>query len=520
MSMALSRWLTAAVLTSCLSIVTAQPLAYRLADPADAAKPDYVKAAATLPSGDVAVALIHSDSIAVDDREAILNGRGSKAGVVVYDRNTGAATTRFSFGGEALRVVPHGLEVDRDGAFVVIGYAGGNGSSRVDLGAGPISFTAAEVPFVARFDAAGKLLWGHVLQGREGSQPRGCAGRNCDRAWDVALAPDGRVAVVGGFSGRLAWPGGELISRGDTDLFVLLFNRDGAAQAGWTVGGPAAEGGRQGFVASPGGLGETAIAWMDGGVVLQGTFGPEAEFGGLGPSFRRSPTSGVRDVFIARYSPQGRLMGTVWTADVPRDTPGSFAAPGALRVDAQGHIFLSLRIPTGGPAWPGCPGLSGATDRIVTASFELTERTGLRCRWLSAFDFSAGGVHRTVPDGRGQVYVAGWFGGSHAFPNQRLAARSSRSDVFLAQLNADTGRVTWGAGLISTDIAAANNIPAGLAIDGTGHPWIGGQFFSAIETAQSGQPSKVLKPVFSGTPVGNSGDAFVVRLDAGTGKLR
>ncbi len=496
------------------------PVLHRLSDPADAAKADYVKAAATLPNGDIVMTLVQSDSIRIDDTGAILPGSGLDAGVIVYDHRTGLARERFSFGGAAQRVVPHGIALMPDGDFVVIGYAGtAAASASVDLGAGPIAFTSTEVPFVAKFSREGKHRWGHVLQGRDGIRPQGCAGSNCDRAWDLAVDPvSGRVVVIGGFSGTLSLPGGELRSRGDTDMFVLVLDAAGRQQAAWTVGGPGTEGGRKGAPVSPGGLGEMAVALGPAGLYLQGTFGPDAEFGGTGPSFRRSPANGVRDVFIARYGFDGRLHAEagLWTADAPADAAAGFAAPGALRTDASGRLYLSIRQRLAGQAYAGCAPLGRGGD--VQLALALDD--SLRCVWTQALGFSSGGVHRTVPDGRGNLYLAGWFGGRHAFPNQTLAARSTRSDIFLARLDAATGAPAWAAGAISVNAAPVFNIPAGLAIDGEGHPWMGGQFFTALEFAQPGQASSVLQPVFSGTPAGNSGDAFVARFDRDSGRLR
>ncbi len=510
---------TDAPTTSPPPVAAAAPLALRLSDPADAAKPDYVKAAATLANGDVVVALLHSDTISADALGATLTGTGIDSGIVVYDHLSGAARTRVSFGGAAQRVVPHGIEVDAGGGFVVIGYAGGPAAgASVDLGAGPVAFRAAEVPFVARFSNAGVLQWGHVLLGSGGSSPGGCANANCDRAWDVALSADGRIVVVGHFSGTLALPQGTLVSRGDTDIFVLVLAADGTQQAAWAIGGPAAEGGRQGAAASPGGLGEMAVAVSAGQLLVQGTFGPDAEFGGTGPSLRRTPANGVRDVFIARYGLDGRLDSStaIWQAGAPADAASAFAAPGAMRTDAQGQLYFSLRQRLAGQTYSGCAALPTAAERMMTLSLDA----GLRCRWTRVFDFSGGGVHRTLHDGRGSVFMAGWFGGTHVFPNQTLSARSTRSDVFLARLDATSGAPVWGAGLISVAPADAGNIAAGLAIDGQGHPWIGGQFFTAIEAAQPGQTSVVLRPAFSGAPAGDTGDAFLARFDFNDGRLR
>lgn len=491
------------------------PVALRLAAPGLAGRPDDVKAAATLPDGDVAVTLLHSDTIEVDARGTRLAGRGLDTGVVVHDRRTGAARLAFSFGGDARRVVPHGLAVDADGAFVVVGYAGDVGPSRVDLGGGPVAFDAAEAPFVARFDATGRHLWSHVLHGRDGERPPGCAGTNCDRAWDLALAPDGRVVVVGGFSGRLRVPGGELRSAGGSDVFVMVLSREGAPLTSWTIGGPGAEGGRAGLPVAPGGLGEMSVAVSGGDVVVQGTFGVDAQFGGHGAPVSRSPANGVRDAFVARYGFDGRLRGEVWTAGARRDVATGLAAPGAMRADGDGRLFLSLRLPGGGAAWPGCAPLPPGGDRLVALSLDGT----LGCRWASALEFRGGGVHRTVPDGRGSVYLAGWFTGRHAFPGREVVGRSTRSDVFVARLDADSGRPIWGAGLVAVDAVAAGNIPAGLAIDGDGHPWVGGQFFSTMDVAQPGQPPRLLDPVVPASAGGGS-DALVVRLDAADGSLR
>lgn len=495
---------------------SSEPLAYRLSDPADMAKPDYVKAAASLPNGDVVVALIQSDSIAVDKYGHTLSGKGSDTGVIVYDHVSGEAKTRFSFGGNAPRVVPHGIAVDKDGGFVVVGYAAGNGASRLDMGGGSTAFHAAEVPFVARFDKSGQWQWSHVFHGQDGVRPAPCPGSNCDRAWDVALSNDGQVVVIGGFSGRLTWPGGEWVSKGDTDIFVAVIGRNGTPLAGWSIGGPGTEAGRKGFAVSPGGLGEMGVAISNGTIAIQGTFGKNTEFGGLGASSVQSPSNGERDVFLARYDFNGKLKGEVWSAHMPSDTAGGFAAPGALRSDTSGHLYVSLRTPSGGTAWPGCNAPRHRGERTLVAAFDAN----LRCRWSTAFDFASGGIHRTLPDEKGHVFVAGWFTGRHRFTNQNLQSRSRRSDVFIAKLDAHTGEALWGSGLISTSVADVFNIPAGLAIDGSGQAWMGGQFFTPIEVAQNGQTSQVLKPSYTGAASNTSGDGFVVRFDTENGQLK
>ncbi len=48
-----------------------------------------------------------------------------------------------------------------------------------------------------------------------------------DRASDVAVSPDGEIAIVGTFTGAIDFGGGELQSKGQVDSFVALFNAQG-----------------------------------------------------------------------------------------------------------------------------------------------------------------------------------------------------------------------------------------------------------------------------------------------------
>lgn len=500
--------------------VTAAPVAYRLSDTADTAKPDYVKAMATLPNGDIAVTLIQSDTVTLDDLGTTLVGAGSDTGVVIYDKLSGAAKLKFAFGGNAPRVVPHGIAANGAGDIIVIGYAAGNGagSSSVNFGSGPVSFSGGEVPFVAKFNSVGQLQWAHVLQGSSGISPANCNSANCDRAWDVAVSSTGDIGVVGGFSGQLALPdGSNLTSLGGSDIFVLVLRSDGSQRAAWTIGGPGNEAGFPGTTASPGGLGEMALVATTTGWVVQGTFANSTEFKGTGTASQvGSPANGARDVFVARYSAAGALQGTVWSAGAVSDVTGGLSAPGAMRADATGNLFLSLRFNPGGNPIGGCATQNG--EKLHTLSLDST----LTCRWIRRFDFTPGGIHRTVVNDSGAVFVAGWFLGTHAFQNQTLTARSTRSDMFIARLNAGTGNPIWGSGIVTTTSVAAANIPAGLALDGNGHPWVGGQMFAASEFAQTalGQTSKVLNPAFTGAIAGNSNDGFVARYDKDSGLLR
>lgn len=531
---AASLYVTVAIaLTACggsLEISTPQPpstltpVAYRLSDTANLAKVDDVRAIAALPNGDIAVAVAHSDSIVVDDQGTTLVGNGQDAGVVVYDRLTGRAKLGFSFGGQAPQVIPQGLAIDASGNFIVVGYASGNGNSAIDFGNGiPVTYSSAEVPFVAKYSASGNLIWAYLLRGSAGVWPTYCSGSNCDRVWDVAVDASGRIAVIGSFSGTLSLPQGQLLfSSGNTDIFALVLNANGVQESAWSIGGPGIEGGRQGTATAPGGLGEMSIAAAPNGQwIIQGTYSNNTEFkGSSSSSFTKSPTNGVRDVFVARYSSSGTLDTSglgVWTANASADpTDGTFAAPGAMRVDHEGMLYLSLRANLGNQTYHGCSTPTNNGEAVRTLS--LT--SNLSCRWIQQFTLGKGDIRRTLPDNVGNLFLVGRFTTSQVFPNQTLVAQSTQGDIFLAKLNATTGQTLWGTGIITTNTVAANNTASGLGLDGDGHPWVGGQLFASTQFAQPGQANKVLQPVYTGTLSNNSGDGFVARYDKNDGLLR
>lgn len=280
-----------------------------------------------------------------------------------------------------------------------------------------------------------------------------------------------------------------------------------------------------------------------------GAPGPTPWDGFTGALAAAYPT-GYQAFWIQRYeTTQGQyadFLNTLTPAQAAAraPSPSDFAAAGRLRPDnyrftleqrdsawRAGQSRWSMNWLT----WDDGTAIADWAGLRPMSELELEFEKAERGRAAAVSDEYAWGTTRIVAirgfdgvdgsgsvDASGRVYVAGWFSGSHAFANQVLSARSTRSNIFLARLEWATGNVLWGAGLISTLADSASNIPAGLIVDGQGHPWIGGQFFADMEVAQTqlGQASAVLRTSFRGPLASSGNDGFVVRFDARDGSLQ
>lgn len=93
------------------------------------------------------------------------------------------------------------------------------------------------------------------------------------------------------------------------------------------------------------------------------------------------------------------------------------------------------------------------------------------------------------------------------------AAGTTGLDMYVAKY-ADGGSAAtlqWVSGLISPMMHADNNIIAGLAVDGNGNAWSGGQFFGTTD----------FDPGSQSLPITTAGanDACVVRMRANDGSI-
>ncbi len=134
--------------------------------------------------------------------------------------------------------------------------------------------------FVASLGADGKAEWVRTIDVGNGG------------AEGVASGPDGSVIVTGWFDNKLRIAGKVVAtSAGEVDVFVARFERDGKLAWAIRAGGPGLE------------LASGVAVASDGTSYVTGTIGGAAKFGELDAQH-----IGDRDVFVARFDPQGAVQ--------------------------------------------------------------------------------------------------------------------------------------------------------------------------------------------------------------------
>ena len=248
-----------------------------------------------------------------------------------------------------------------DGSALVTGNFGGTWT----FGAGESNETTltsagATDIFVAKYNPDGRLAW----VARAGGTQR-------DRGQAIATLPDGSAVVTGEFKEDATFGSGEptestLTSAGYDDIFVAKYNPDG------TVAWARRAGGAYGPLG--GDVGQAIATLPDGGALVTGFFQATATFGPGEPNETTLTSGGQRDVFVARYNPDGTLVWAERAGGTASDRATGIASLGDGGVLVTGD-FGYMQVPgytaTFGPGEPNETTLTSAGyEDIFLARFE------------------------------------------------------------------------------------------------------------------------------------------------------
>lgn len=294
------------------------------------------------------------------------------------------------------------------------------GSIDVDVGPGTTTLTShgdADA-FVARYTAAGALVWSFAL-----------GGTGTEEAWGVAIAPSGHVLVTGYFGGSVDFdpgPGVVTLSSGTADeAFIAEYDRFGNfVWADHLVTSL--------FHVSVG----TAIA-----VGSDGNFAWAGSFSGTisGPLQGSTPRTavGVSDAFVALYD-----AGHVRKFFRPINAAGGFSRSRGVTVLQDGSVAAVGEFDHAVTLTPSivltpAGGLDGFVTRITPAgTFVFAKAIG------GPLDEAAYGV---ASDPQSNILVAGEFQGTAAFPVPGGSTRTSAGDLdaYVASFAASSGNALW-----------------------------------------------------------------------------
>ncbi len=372
-----------------------------------------------------------------------------------------------------------GLAVDAHGNVILTGDF--SGTVDFDPGSGIhnlISGGSNDV-FVAKFDAAGNLVWAHGF---------GAAG--LDTGQSVTVDAHGNVIVTGYFSGTVDFDPGSgthnLTSNGgSTDVFVVKL--DSAGNLVWAH--------RFGTAAIDLGFGVAVDA--HGNVTLTGHFEDTVDFDpGSGTHILNS--NGSDDVFVVKLDPAGNL---VWARGFGA---GGSDAGQSVAVDAHGNVTLTGYFESTVDFDPGL-GIHNLISGGSTDVFVVKLDSAGNLVW--AHGFGAGALDLgfgVAVDAHGNVTLTGRFTGTVDFdpgPDpHNLTSSAGSTDAFVVKLDA-AGNLVWAHPFGAAGADRGNS----AAMDAHGNVTLTGRFTGTVDFDPGPDTHEL---------TGNAlDDAFVVKLD-------
>ncbi len=278
----------------------------------------------------------------------------------IFDSGNGQASTviaKLSASGDFLRFIDVGvpgvgqaLAVDHEGSILVGGVVGTRdpvfevgGQSYSVSGA---SFREDPSPdaFVMKLDSEGDLQWfqhfGGASQGSTGELVK-----------DIAVGPEGNVAIAGSWRGAGQFGNGVAKAGGESDGFVALLSKDGFPRWIHVIGSP--DDGGNDFTVGRGEFARTIAMDSEGNVVAGGFFMGVIPIGNKTVTSRvvprSSPPKHTRDGYVVKIARSGRVL---WADAIGGDVGGGRVSDVAIgpnqEVVAAGSFRGKLALDHGG----------------------------------------------------------------------------------------------------------------------------------------------------------------------------
>jgi len=262
-------------------------------------------------------------------------------------------------------------------------------------------------------------------------------GSSFEECMGITTLSDNSTVVTGSFEGTATFGPGEinqiiLTSAGgfyEQDIFIARYNLDGTLAWAKRAGGYSAD------------TGYGIIALSDNSTVVTGYFETSCTFGPGEPNQTVLTSAGDRDIFIARYNPDGTLAWAKRAGGLSDDFGSGITTLSDNSTVVTGYFRESATFGSGEPnqkvLWS-----AGGTDVFITryspdGTLSWAKRAG-----GSSFDYGNG---ITVLSDNSTV-VTGEFTDSATFgpdePNEKVLWSAGYNDIFIARYNPD-GTLAW-----------------------------------------------------------------------------
>jgi len=354
--------------------------------------------------------------------------------------------------------------IDSDAGYAIAADSAGNiyvtGAFYATNDFGPVKLVSAGLSdiFVAKYDADGNLVWA-----------RRAGGTSYDEARGIAVDGAGNAYITGFFQLTANFAPTNLVSTGQSDVFVAKYDPAGSLQWARRAGGNDFEEGH-------------AIC-MDAStnLYIAGYFDANANFGSI--ALRNNSSSS--DIFVAKCDRNGTFLWAHQAGGDGEDIGQAIALDTAANVYVTGYFESNALFETTALITTGTAGLRDMFLASYSSSgtFRWVRQAG------GAAEDSGSGV---AADDQGSVYVTGSFTTPATFTSTNLTG--SGQDIFLAKYDS-VGAFSW------VRRAGGNNAIYGdggesVAIDAARNVYVAGYFSGTANFGTTNLPSSGFDDVF------------------------
>ncbi len=370
-------------------------------------------------------------------------------------------------------------------------YITGSFQDKLTLGSGSdtrtLTSSGDEDIFVAKYSAAGALVWAQQMGGTETDQGLG-----------IAVDSQGNAYVTGAIEGTAQFGSASVFADGPTAAFIAQIDSDGTLGYVWDATGPGSASGLGVAVDSAGNVYATGTF---SGLIHFDSTGTTADLTSAGPvsAFVVKITDGVT-AWAEAVGGTGSAVGEAIAASASGVVvTGSFQGTVTLPGNGGG----ATGNPTQGPL-PAATLTAGGSSALFVADLDPSGNFLWARQSTGTFDTLGAGV---ALDPAGNVYVTGSFAGPVNFDpghsNQTLSSFGAQ-DAFVMMYNS-AGTFDW---VHQMGGAGSDSGGQAIAVDGLGNVYVTGSFTGTAQFDGS-------KPTgYTMTSRGGL-DAFMTELSSG-----
>jgi uncharacterized delta-60 repeat protein len=263
-------------------------------------------------------------------------------------------------------------------------------------------------------------------------------GIGSEQGYGISVFPDDSLVITGIFWDTATFGAGEgnetsLVPAGDGDVYIARYNPDGTLS----------------WAKSAGGIdwdeGQSISALSDGSAIITGYFEITATFGAGETNETVLTAVGTRDIFIAKYNPDGTLAWAKSAGSIDWDEGYGVAAFSDGSAVMTGFFENSATFGAGEGNETVFSQVSGTAIFIAKYNADGTLAWVKSASGLT-YDDAGFGIS-TISDG--SVAVTGIFGDNATFGagegNETTLASLGSCDIFVAKYNSD-GTLAWAKG--------------------------------------------------------------------------